>query len=185
MEFDIPTATEQACLDGDAEKLKTFHKKGFPLTDNCPGYACYGGNLEIVKYIQSLGYHIEPHLWQACLSKRNEVIYYLIEQGCKVDEHCFWLTCLNGDVDMCRFMLKHGANPNAHGIFNCLFVTCQHGHVNILKLLVEHGVDLSYQDENGQTAVDIAVKYQKNKVISYIQGEPEYSSWSKLFSMIF
>jgi ankyrin repeat protein len=94
------------------------------------------------------------------------MVAQMIKLGADVNEHdsCgvtpLYLAVGNGQVEMVRFLLEHGARVNiipapdvgiGRPSMTPLMVAAQRGHAEIAKLLIEHGADISA--EVGVTAM--------------------------------
>ena len=80
----------------------------------------------------------------------------------------------DGDLERVRELLNDGADPNIinHG-FNALIWASMNGNIKIVELLLNHGSDLNLQDNEGDTALMMAVIKGHIDPIEYIyQGYP-------------
>ncbi|XP_062925074.1 cyclin-dependent kinase 4 inhibitor C-like [Mobula hypostoma] len=76
-----------------------------------------------------------------------------------------------GCPDICRFLLRSGANPNLqdrHGIA-LIHDLAREGHLDTLSVLVEEGnADINLRDRNNKTAKDLAEENNYPNVVSYL-----------------
>ena len=47
---------------------------------------------------------------------------------------------------------------------------CAKGYVDIVKYLIEHGVDVTMEDANGKTALDIAMDGDQKEIAELLKG---------------
>ncbi|NXP57440.1 ANKE1 protein, partial [Chloropsis cyanopogon] len=62
------------------------------------------------------------------------------------------LVSMKNDVEMCRFLLEHGAHPNVHDNMGCTpaMKAAEQGHELILELLAEANADMTAVDNEGK-----------------------------------
>ncbi|NXB04835.1 ANKE1 protein, partial [Cnemophilus loriae] len=64
----------------------------------------------------------------------------------------FHLASMKNDIDMCRFLLEHGAHPNVHDKMGCTpaMKAAELGHEVILELLAKANADMTAVDNEGK-----------------------------------
>ena len=87
-------------------------------------------------------------------------------------------TAQNSTSDESSFAFAYGADPNviAWRGRTCLIDVVNHDsqyyneyHYEIVKLLVEYGTDISIKDQDGFTAYDYAVKYNRTELYDLLK----------------
>ena len=83
----------------------------------------------------------------------------LLEGGVKTKPDHLFIPIRNGNLDMCRLLLKHKVNPNCHvnaiRKLTPLHYAAKHDDLEICALLISNGA-LLVNDYNGHTAVQLA-----------------------------
>ncbi|XP_046852481.1 ankyrin repeat domain-containing protein 39-like isoform X2 [Xenia sp. Carnegie-2017] len=77
----------------------------------------------------------------------------------------------NGHIDVCRLLLRHGANPNCEtraGRATPLHRAAYGGHLEIVKLLVQYQAKLDLADIDGQTALHKAAQKAHEDVVKIL-----------------
>jgi len=70
------------------------------------------------------------------------------------------------EYQIVEMFLSHGADPN---ISLPLMAAAYKGDVRLVKLFLEYGVDPNLKDNQGRTALDMAIKKQQQEVIDLLQ----------------
>ena len=74
-----------------------------------------------------------------------------------------WIACQNGHLNAVKFLLESGADPSLSRLDNGVSPLCiavRNKHTNVVKQLLATGnIDLSLQDNFGQTVIDYAKGY--------------------------
>ena len=98
--------------------------------------------------------------------------------------YAVWPSVTGGDamarnaVKVVKILLEYGADPNviARRGRTCLIDVVNHDsqyyneyHYEIVKLLVEYGTDISIKDQDGFTAYDYAVKYNRTELYDLLK----------------
>lgn len=71
-----------------------------------------------------------------------------------------YIASQNGDLDVCRLLLTHGADVNAKNgssQWTSLHIAANFGHLNICTLLLDHGADIDAKITSDWTPLHIAV----------------------------
>lgn len=76
------------------------------------------------------------------------------------------------DYETMRMLLERGADPNARQQmdYTPLHDTAGRGDIELAKLLVQHGADPAVANEDGMTALDIALKNRHAEYAEWIQA---------------
>jgi ankyrin repeat protein len=72
-----------------------------------------------------------------------------------------------GIVNICKFLLEHGANANASNDYDgrtALIVAAMRGYKPICELLIAHGANVNLPDKHNQTALMWAARKNHNEV---------------------
>ena len=75
--------------------------------------------------------------------------------------------CSLDDLDIIRFLLENGADPNepnAEG-YTPLMYSCQNVNVDAVKLLIDYGAKPLQITTARRSAMDIAIEYKNNKIL--------------------
>jgi ankyrin repeat protein len=91
----------------------------------------------------------------------------LLQCGADVNQKDRWeepvlILAVNGYLaDMVKLLLAHGALVNAKAPKGETPLMCAVGNVEIMELLIDNGANLDRTDDNGQTALMWAVRYDE------------------------
>jgi len=82
-----------------------------------------------------------------------------------------WVACQNGQIEVVKFLLQNGADPNISNNFGCtpLIIACFEGHFEICSLLLENS-DINAQLTDGNTALHLAVEKNNLEMVNFILG---------------
>ena len=78
--------------------------------------------------------------------------------------------CLNGDVNIAKFLIKKGADVNIiHNDYTALKASCESKSFQCFKLLIEHGASPNEViDRSGMTILHYACKLGNFKIVKYL-----------------
>lgn len=98
-------------------------------------------------------------LWYAYTRGRNETLYkYLLKKGANPD-HCWWAIAWYDDIAAAKLWLKHGAKIDEKPSLNELFLgSFGWKKYDFAYWLVDMGADVNASDDQGNTALMVAVK---------------------------
>ena len=139
-----------------------------------------GGFAEVSKGFSTIHY-LSIAKPEACIE-----IDYIIKSGANVDavwnmpgrqDIILWQQCtplMNaaaaGQLEACRLLLLHGANPKAKSYRGrtAVFLAAWQGHVQILEMLRWHGLTLDSRDTEGDTALSLACYRGRFGAVDYL-----------------
>lgn len=130
--------------------------------------------------ISSDGRFLDESLLHLAVRKRKlHVCEFLIESGLNVNAlDDGYITALvessrEGDEDILNLLIKSGAwiNGEPRCMTTPLIESVYSGNLKITKKLVEFGADVNRLQMNfNRTALDIAISYKKDDIVSYLQS---------------
>ena len=82
------------------------------------------------------------------------------------------------DVDIVRLLLEAGATVELRGE-NAVHQAAQQGRYTILLLMLEHGLSIEGHDEEGMTALDLAVEEGHEDVAELLLEQNPYMAQSE------
>ncbi|KAM7542712.1 hypothetical protein Aperf_G00000001399 [Anoplocephala perfoliata] len=135
-----------------------FHKT--PLM-----YAAENGHYEIVEYLLSQGVNMQ-------YQGHSDIVTLLVHSGDpsrdRSDElnHALQSALPRGQLNICRLLLSHGADPNYHGknYMNPIFLAVYEENEDLVSLLISHGADVNVRDYEGYTPLMRAVSFDNVEV---------------------
>lgn len=144
-------------------------------------FACYGGHLEAVQLLVTLGsqWHVCDYslcgsyegttaclglLELAAASNNVPVVQYVIENlPAKEDDRLassqlqpLWMACWHGSLEVARWMLDRGADLKCIEVikgFTTLHAAAARGHRHVVEMLLDRGSDIAARDCDGRTAM--------------------------------
>jgi ankyrin repeat protein len=133
-----------------------------------------------------------PALWIATAMNNFEIVKLLVEIGGANVNHltanhstAFRVACFNGNLDLCKYLVKHGANYNQSrkGNYTNLMVSAYWKHEHIIHYLIDElNCNPNEQSEHGRTALHNAVESESIEIIKYLEHPALIRSpFSKLF----
>ncbi len=104
------------------------------------------------------GVDLHPLEW-AAFTGHLPVVELLVGKGANDPNAALFLAAEQGQNDVARFLLEHGADPNAHykDPATALHTTARLGNVELARLLLEHGARVNPVEQNHSTPLDYAV----------------------------
>jgi ankyrin repeat protein len=182
-----------AAISGETDVVRWLYEHGaLPEEKDKQGstalhWAASCGNLETVQYLVAevkVDISLEDNdgdnafsiaAWQGHL----EVMLYLQQQGADINlkpkvgnRTHLMVAASKGKTEAVRWLCEHGALPEEKDKqdFTALHWTAAHGHVETVQYLVEEAkVDMSAEDNNGNTAFSIAAWQGHLEVMLYLQ----------------
>jgi ankyrin repeat protein len=126
----------------------------------------------IITFLHALG-HFQRHG-----AGNYDVAALCLEAGVNIDEREGGRTLLHafanqGDLVATRWLLDHGAEVDARdqGNNTPLQKACERNStLSVVKLLLERGASRTATNNDGETALDLAIKNDKKKIAAYLKG---------------
>ena len=150
--------------------------------------------LKKVKYLVRLGADVHQKdkygctaLMKAAHSGQLDVVEYLVQSGADVHQKdtaewsALTYAAYSGQIEVVKYLVECGADAHqkdeGYGK-TALMRASEYGHLEVVKYLVECGADLEAKDVNGDTAFDIARKWEKADCVKFLKelqqkGEPK------------
>lgn len=115
------------------------------------------------------GVDLHPLEW-AALTGHLPVVVLLVGKGASDPNAALFLAAEQGQNPVARFLLEHGADPNAHykSPVTALHTAAQQGNVELARLLLEHGAHVNSVEQNGSTPLDYAVGGTSKELIELL-----------------
>jgi ankyrin repeat protein len=147
-----------AAYYGDLERAKTFLRNGGNVNERNTqneltplDYAVRGGKIEVVKLLISKGADVNA------ISKNMPALLY---------------TVMNGKTEIAELLLDNGADPDLPGKqfgMPILHMAAYSGSTELVDLLIKKGIDVNAKDRRGQTALDMAKQFNKQKIVELLK----------------
>ena len=174
----------QAAADGDIEKVRLLISKGAVANakdeeENTPlCSAVKSGKMEIVQLLVEAGADVNAGSWPPlCVAiDENDVAIadYLIAHGANPNTPVRWTALreavYNNNSRMVELLLTHGANANV-GPWNALHSATEEGLRDIVELLLENNADISWRNDEGQTALHCSAIGGTHKIAQLLLGK--------------
>ena len=183
-------ADEKISDEARLKKMKYLVRLGADLEARNYGWtalivAAQKGQIGVVKYLAENGADIEAGdnyertaLSWAAQNGHIGVVKYLVEQGADVHQKdtaewsALTYAAYSGQIEVVKYLAENGADVNAkdegYGK-TALMRASEYGHLEVVKYLVECGADLEAKDVNGDTAFDIARKWEKADCVKFLE----------------
>jgi uncharacterized protein len=161
MDVEIRRKMRRAIADGDLGLVKEMIATHEGLKDTITGYGSWlhvasdKGQFDIVKYFVELGLDINQY-------------------GGFADAGPIRQACLNGYLDIVKYLYEHGAELDiSTAVRNPLFTAINDGHFDIVKFLVEKGIDITIRytsnSLDNEGAYEFARTYGKEEIAEYLK----------------
>lgn len=124
----------------------------------------------------------ETPLMIASIEGNLPVVKMLVEQRKAKIDHIGWTplhyASSKGQLEVARYLIANGAviDSQSPGNTTPLMMAVHAGNEDLIKLLLDKGADLQLRNNNGFTAIDIAIIYEKPWI-----AEGLSSRWQKLY----
>ncbi|XP_046337772.2 ankyrin repeat domain-containing protein 17-like [Haliotis rufescens] len=176
---------------GHKEVVELLVSKGADVSlldkghDTLLHFACRGGNVEVVKFVLSLGMlSINSRGWKkmtpvmlAANKGHKEVVELLVSKGADVSlldkghDTLLHLACKGGNVEVVKFVLSLGMQSiNSRGWkkMTPVMLAADKGHKEVVELLVSKGADVSLLDKGHDTLLHLACKGGNVEVVKFV-----------------
>ncbi|XP_071108956.1 ankyrin repeat domain-containing protein 50-like [Haliotis cracherodii] len=168
-------------LVNEGADVTLLDKKG----DNLLHLACQGGNVEVVKFVLSLGMlsinsrglkKMTP-VMTAADKGHKEVVELLVSKGADVSlldkghDTLLHLACRGGNVEVVKFVLSLGMlsiNSRGWKKMTPVMTAADKGHKEVVELLVSKGADVSLLDKGHGTLLHLACRGGNVEVVKLV-----------------
>lgn len=122
--------------------------------------SCWGGHMEIVKYLIKKGVKDWNHgLHNACEGGHMKIVKLMIKKGANDwNEGMLW-ACWGGHIEIVKLMISKGANNWNKGLFGA----CEGGQLECVKYMIGKGAD------KWDLASDLASIQNYTEIVEYIR----------------
>ena len=146
--------------------------------------AARGGNVKIARLLMAHGWQPNVGTVMAALGHGQrhgrgnyDIAALCLESGVDINEKLGSRTLLHafahqGDIVGTRWLVDHGAEVNVtdDGNNTPLHKACERNStLKVVELLVERGASLTAVNNNGETALDMAIKNDKTSIAAYLR----------------
>lgn len=103
------------------------------------------------------------------------VLIYLANEGARLDKankngwlpiHC---AAIRGDLKCVKYLVNNGVNRQCKRGFSVLHYAAEYGRLDVVMFLLESGADLDLLGSNGENALSVAIKNNKNDVVEFLE----------------
>ncbi|XP_048245222.1 ankyrin repeat domain-containing protein 50-like [Haliotis rufescens] len=183
-----------AAGNGHREVVELLVSKGSSMSlvnkrgDNILHCACWGGEVEMVKYIlshdmediNSRGCKKRTPVMAAALRGHKEVVELLVGEGADVSlvsergANILHLACRGGNVEVVKYILSQdmvGINSRGWKKRTPVMAAALHGHKEMVELLVGEGADVSLVSKAGNNILHTACRGGDVEVVKYVLSQ--------------
>jgi ankyrin repeat protein len=159
-------------------------------------YAVKNNYSDIAKYLISKGSEVNTKdlggrspLHEAAYQGDLDIVKYLISKGARVnakakyDIYPLHVAAKQGQLEIVKYLILKGAKINVTGAaviglsiyrtMRCtpLHVAANKGHLEIVKYLISQGAEINAQNNEEETALDLAEKLRHKEVVSFLSSQ--------------
>lgn len=162
-----------AVINGHLNILQRY----YAIEGNRAYYSDYLGKTPLVLAIQYRQYTIMNWLLEstpASLAEKNNC-----------GQTPFLLAVQYGDLDTIRLLIRRGASLSEkfENTTSVLMIAAQcHEEIDVVRWLIEQGLDVNEQNVSYQTALSLAVRYKRIKIVDFLLNVPSISYWTVFMS---
>lgn len=170
-------------LGADATVVDKYGRK-LPGTENVLIEASRKGDLNKVKNLINKGTNINATdqegvtaLMRAAANNRKYIVELLLKNQAKPNladkqgKTALIYAATNGYIDIVALLLENGADINQNGSTGtALNNAAKWGYIDIVKLLLEKGAIIHLKDNQGNTALDNALKNDRIEIVKMLQN---------------
>ncbi|QOR34308.1 ankyrin repeat domain-containing protein [Clostridium sp. 'deep sea'] len=143
--------------------------------------ACDNENYEIIDLLLNNGANIEcqaefnfgPYstsLEIATYNSNLKLMEYLIGKGANYDR-CLNYAIAGNSLEATKYLLAIGANPDVkNDLFIPILFSVQNNKLDFVKVLIDYGADINIQNNQGKTALDIAIENNYHDIIELLKN---------------
>ncbi|CAF1013321.1 unnamed protein product, partial [Didymodactylos carnosus] len=124
-------------------------------------------------------------LLEAAKECSSQFFNYYLEIKNKYGKTAISVGCEHGQIHLVKTLLSYGANihsckRDSSDRFPAIHLAAKSGNINIIKLLLKNNVDIFITNIFGETALHIACKYNRIKVVETLIDKMKYDEQDKL-----
>ncbi|MCK4292302.1 MAG: ankyrin repeat domain-containing protein, partial [Planctomycetes bacterium] len=192
---ELPTI-HKAAFSGELDKVKGQIGKGVQIDlKDAGGFtplhcAICGRHKEVILFLIDNGADVNARTADGRFPltyAETEIAELLIAKGANVrlkdktgQTLLHWAANRNdyqGDIELVKLFLSHGADVNAKGYSNCVgwegwtpfHVACRNGNKTIVEMFISSGADVNAKTDAGDTPFSLARKKQRAKVVELLK----------------
>jgi ankyrin repeat protein len=112
---------------------------------------------------------LHPLEW-AAFTGHLPVVELLVGKGAHDPIAALFLAAEQGQNTVAKFLLEHGADPNAHykSTVTALHTAARQGNVELARLLLEHGAQVNPVEHNHSTPLEYAVGQTSREMVELL-----------------
>ncbi len=188
----------RAAMEGNLEELQALIAKDPSLTDakdemgRTPLHlACYGGHMELVKFLLSKGADIETKfangstaLFWSIPEGHIDIVKLLITKGADIQAKqndgttLLHIAAAFGQTEIAELLIDKGLDPNTkqNEWLTPLVYAVLRGHRDVVELLLDRGADPNQKNRMGMTALhEVATHGQKEIVMLLLDNGADFN----------
>ena len=175
----------------DLSKVKQLISNGIDVNELCTTFdtpidlAIKSNNMQMVKYLLSIGATDNSSTYQAAKNDNIEMLKYLLDNGFEFGNSLIY-AAENDNMEMVQFLVKAGSEVNLSqkrksGLFSRYYVSpvdraIKNGNIEMVEYLISNGVPV-------KTAIDECFDLHQNEILKTLI--PRHEDKEELLSMAF
>ncbi len=177
--FACTPTEEQVELSSEDGAKQELRERGIEYNGQAYAQAVASGDIEATRLFLQAGMDVdetpgdETALAMICSSSSPEMVRFLVDNGADPNGKSttgaipICRAALSNSLETAEILLDAGANPNAafnepnfveDGQRTALMLASSRGHLEMARLLVERGAQVDTSNEEGETALSLAIK---------------------------